>query len=449
VYATPNHVPSTRSPHEHSIDDRQQQINQEELQMTETAPTERPSVVVRDGGVHFAGFEERDTEVVALITGADDPVEGAHQCLRIGAQALRAANASIDADVVERRFEGLSASFDKTVSEALRRLTEATGELLDEETGALPGTLDGHREALENLLKETFDPESKKSVIAVFEEAMAEAHATQVSQVKNLVSLDSDDSPLSTLKRLLLRDFDDRIRDVRQDLSDLSEKIAVRDAKAEVMEITSTKGFTYEDVLHSRISQIAAGHADLAERVTKTLGVAGTEKGDEVVYLNREDTAGTARCFVFEAKSGSVNMRKTVKELDDALLNRDATAAIAVFANQDKAPTSVPFHYSDTKAIVVMDPDGLDLNALHLAYMWARWVVRREIAVSNGEDMDTERITALINDARRALERQTAIKRFHSEARNGIDRAANQVNDLVDEVESALASLLTEMDLDT
>src|SRR5439155_2812734 len=141
----------------------------------------------------------------------------------------------------------------------------------------------------------------------------------------------------------------------------------------------------------------------------------------------------------------ALNMRKTMAELDEALCNRDALAAIAVFRSQDQAPTSVPFQHYDDKAIVVFDPDDEDDAALRLAYMWARWTVRKGLTASEEAEVDLERVYCLLGDAARALERHTAIKRFHTQARKSIDQAADQVRDLVDEVHESLEALDAEL----
>ncbi|SVD21804.1 uncharacterized protein METZ01_LOCUS374658, partial [marine metagenome] len=62
-------------------------------------------VVAHEDAIHLVNFEERDPETVAFIGGADDPVEAAHQCLRVGAQAVRAAHVSLDSDIVRGRFD--------------------------------------------------------------------------------------------------------------------------------------------------------------------------------------------------------------------------------------------------------------------------------------------------------------------------------------------------------
>ena len=317
--------------------------------------------------------------------------------------------------------------------------------LLDEEDGSLCATLVAHREQLELLLGSTFDPDSKKSVLAIFETMLQVSHDKQADAMRKLVAIDGDDSPLARLKIEMSRELRDQLGGVRDEVKVLSEKIAVSDATAAVFELTTQKGFRYEDAVHAAVARIASVHGDLADKVGTELGSAGTLKGDEVVTLSREDTYGLEGCFVIEAKNRNLNARKTNEELDAALENRDALAAIAVFSAQDQAPTSVPFHYTDNKAIVVFDPADGDDSALRLAYMWGRWVVRRELSGSDAEGLDLERVTALLGEAVRGLTHLTQIKGFNTKARKNIDQAEEHAIAMVTEVEDALTQLEAEL----
>ena len=137
------------------------------------------------------------------------------------------------------------------------------------------------------------------------------------------------------------------------------------------------------------VGRLAAGYGDLAECTAKESGSSASQVGDEVVTLNRDDTYGIEARFVLEVKNRPLNLRKTMAELDEAIANREALAAIAVFRSQEQAPTSVPFQYSDDKAIVVLDPDDGDDSALRLAYMWARWTVRRPLCTARSRRRST------------------------------------------------------------
>ena len=273
---------------------------------------------------------------------------------------------------------------------------------------------------------------------------MADSHQTQVTAVKKLISAEGEDSPLKKMKDDIVDEFSRRLGEIRGDVQGLSEKIAVKAAVDPVVAITTAKGFAFEEVVHDQVGRIATAHGDTTEEVGNVLGSNGTKKGDEVVTVNREDTYGEDGRFVLEAKARPLNMRKIHEELDAALGNRDAQAAVAVFSRQEEAPTPVPFSYSDNKAIAVLDEDGDDA-ALRLAYMWARWVVRRQFASTEGGDLDTARIMDLIEEVARALKRSTTIKRSHTTAKKSIDQAGREVTALVNEVREALEALGTEL----
>ena len=135
-------------------------------------------------------LSERDPQVVELIDEADDAAEATRQCLRIGARAARIANVSVDTEVVERRFSEMESRLTTKVDEAVGEITDAAEQLLGDDGGALTVTLESHKEQLEELLGETFDPNSKTSVISILETVLAEAHEQHTKAVQRLVSAD-------------------------------------------------------------------------------------------------------------------------------------------------------------------------------------------------------------------------------------------------------------------
>lgn len=395
-------------------------------------PTGR--VLVADGVVYVRELEEHDTEVLRVVGDSDDPVAATSQCLRIGARALRAAHVTVDVDVIERSFQALESRFESRVTDAVDEIARTTSGLLDEEDGALSGTLAAFRSEFDQLLGDTFDADSKVSVIAKIEELV-------LSTMKALITPEIDDSPIGRLKKELVDTVQREVGSVADEMRRVTEHLGIVDATADAYEHTTAKGFDYEDLVDEAVGEIAAGYGDLAESTGTQTGSTASKVGDEVVTLNRDDTHGIEARFTLEIKNRALNMRKTMAELDEALANRDALAAIAVFRSQDQAPTAVPFQYCDDKAIVVLDPDDGDTSALRLAYMWARWTVRRRLAIGEQAGLDLERIARLLEEASRALERHVSIKRFHTQAKRSIDQAADQVRDLVGEVTAALDEL--------
>jgi len=395
-------------------------------------------VLVADGVLYLRELEESDDEVVRIVAEAADPAGAVSQCLRVGARAMRAAHVTVDVDVIERSFSELEARFETRVTDAVDEIARTSAGLLDSEDGALTGTLSLFRTEFEQLLGDTFDTDSKSSVLAKVEELV-------LTTMRGLIAPEVADSPMGRLKTELVDTVQREVSDVAEELRRVTEHLGILDATDEVYEHTTGKGFDYEDLVDECVSALAANYGDLAEVTAHDSGSKASRVGDEVVTLNRDDTHGVEARFTLEVKNRPLNMRKTMAELDEALHNRAALAAIAVFRSQDQAPTAVPFQHHDDKAIVVLDPDDGDESALRLAYMWARWTVRRGLATGEQEGLDLERIHCLLDDASRALERHTAIKRFHTQAKKSIDQAAEQVRDLVGEVHESLDELDAEL----
>ena len=412
--------------------------------MIEPIPMESEQVVVTEDGAWFQGFVEHDPEVLAVLAEAEDPAAAAPRCRGIGARAGRGASLSLDADVVERRFEEVAGRFDEQVGQVLEQIESTTSQLLDEEQGALGESLRSNREQFEALVSAAFDPDSKKSVMAIFEKVMAEGQDAHLERMRRLISLDGDQSPLSVLHRQIVNDVARQLDVLRQDVQAVAEKVAVDEKVGEVMEITTAKGFAFEEVVHAQLSSLAAAHGDLAEPVGEIAGATGGKVGDEIVTLNAEDTQGRDLRFVVEAKDRKLNMRTATQEIDEAMANRGGSAGIMVFRFAEQAPSSVPFQYSDNRAIVVLDEDGGE-HALRLAYMWARWVVRRQLTITEEDGVDVARITGLIDDLRRSLDRTKSIKSQHTQAKNSIDKAGSQLTEMYDEIAEQIDRLEGEL----
>src|SRR4029078_12198602 len=94
------------------------------------------------------------------------------QCLRIGARAILAVNATVDTHIVVKRFDAMSDQIEEQLDAAVARIAAAPESLVAEDTGALTLALAGCQNELEQLLGDTFDPNQKRSVIRTFEQGI-------------------------------------------------------------------------------------------------------------------------------------------------------------------------------------------------------------------------------------------------------------------------------------
>ncbi|MDP9280021.1 MAG: hypothetical protein M3P00_11440 [Gemmatimonadota bacterium] len=408
------------------------------ITQSDGAPTAR----IEGDALVLDGFHEHDAQVVALAENAENIDALVHDCLAVGARALTAAQATTDVAVVEKAFGDMTDSFSRGLEEFSEEFAAKTKELLDEEQGALPRSLGEFKSEIEELLDGTFDPESKVSALAKLEEVMRKASADQVRAVRSLIDPENEDSPLGRYRTEIVKSVEKETSKLQAAFEELRSQIAVDEAKAEMFELTTKKGFTFEEELESRLIGICQPCGDVAERVGGTPGARG-KKGDFVIRINPDDVAGQDVCFTVEAKNRRMPLRDILKELDACMANRDASASVAVFAKQEQCPGDSPFQAYGNRAVVVYDVEEGEL-ALRLALAWGRWVVRRQLsAVADAVDLD--RIGSLIESARQALRTQSTIDRALTTSANKITEAKGHLASLVADVEAALASVEREI----
>jgi hypothetical protein len=390
-------------------------------------------------------FTETDAPVVRFIRAAADAEAAVHSCLQVGARAIDLTQVNLDAAVVERKFDAMTLRLSQQLTDTATRVHDTTHALLDGEDGALAVALEKWLTDVESTLEDTFDEDSKRSAIGKLERLFEQAKQAQVDAVRRLVDPHDEDGPLARQRREILDAFKEEAAAIKGAVAEVSEKIAVRTAESELLEHTAIKGAAYEDIVHAEVARIVEPFGDIAEPTGTVPGATGGKKGDEVVTLNPEETRGQVARYVLEIKDRKVGLSAILAELDEAQANRGALAAIAVFSREDNCPAAGPFTYHGPRALVALDKDIPDPAALRLACLWARWSAHRQLTEER-EGIDAERIDALTAEASRALDRLVTIRRCHTSARNKIQEAGSQVDDLGSEVEGILARIRVEID---
>ena len=295
------------------------------------------------------------------------------------------------------------------------------------------------------MLGGAFDPESKKSIIGKFDQLIQDLGTAERTAMRDLLDPGNESSPLRRLDRDLTKAVRDEADRTRKLVSELSAKIVVSAAEADVYDKTAIKGRSFEDTppcacLPPRRSRSGIRRSRRATRP----GAPGTRRATRSSPSTETTPMARDLRYTLEAKDRKLGLKAILAELDDSMHNRDAGAGVAVFSSQATAPSAVPFSYTGDKAIVVLDKHDPDPHALQLATMWARWVVRRKTA-DDERDIDTTAIGELVDEAAKALARHTTIKRCHSTAAKKIAEAGTQVDHLVSELCDILDRLRAEV----
>ena len=151
--------------------------------------------------------------------------------------------------------------------------------------------------------------------------------------------------------------------------------------------------------------------------------------------------------IVFEAKNSQLTRPKALRELDDALAERNADFAVLVVPAEEKVPARMaPLReYNGDKLIVTFDPEEGSRLALEVAYALAR--ARVLMARGDGEGLDAgalrdaiDRALTSMEDVRKIKLQLTGATNSVEGARSILDEMAGRVRELLEDMRGALAA---------
>ena len=424
--------------------------------MEAATPLRYPAVRTSGNAVAVDGLTVEDAVTVRLVRereeSGEDTVKLLLDAIGIGARVLDREHAGAQAEFVKTEMEKAARELDSEFAARARELGEELdrrlAEFLAPDGGSLPAALerlfsDGSSEAVQHRVRE------------LVTETMAKTRADLVRQF----SAADDSNPLADLKQNTvnalrgaaetqdkhLRALHAELSTVKQELQGLRDERQKIEELAEAEEAGTRKGRTYEESVFEALDAIANAQGDTAEAVGDLKEATG-KTGDVVVGIDGCSGPPAGR-IVFEAKNAQLTRPKALRELDEALAERNADFAVLVVPGEDKVPTKMSSlrEYNGDKLIVTYDPEEGSRLALEVAYALAR--ARVLMARTGDDELDAGALRDTIDRALTAMEDVRKIKLQLTGATNGIEQArgilddmAARVRELLEEMRGTLSS---------
>jgi hypothetical protein len=396
------------------------------------------------------GLVIEDEAAVRLVRereeAGEDTIKLAMDAMEIGVRVLDREQAGANAEFVKAEMEKAARELDGEFAERAKELGEELDRrlagFLAPDGGSLPAELerlfsDGSADAVQNRVRELVN------------EAMAKTRADLVKQFSSA----DDSNPLADLKHNTVNALrgaaetqDKHLRALHAELSTVKQELqGLRDEKSKAQQLAEAedagtrKGRTYEESVFEAVDAIAHAQGDTAEAVGDVKEALG-KTGDVVVGIG--GCAGPALGgIVFEAKNSQLTRPKALKELDDALAERNADFAVLVVPGEEKIPAKMsPLReYNGDKMIVTYDPEEGSRLALEVAYGLAR--ARVMMARGDADALDAGALRDTIERALNAMEDVRKIKLQLTGAANSIEGART----ILDEMAGRVRALLEEM----
>ena len=397
-----------------------------------------PTVRVEANRVVVEHLVLDDHALAAFV--ADRPVEErallVERALRVGLTAIASVGVTVNVDAVRAEFQGLLRQTEAANEKAATALDTMLRQNFADGEGRLPRTLEkflGDKGQMRGFVDDLFDEGKRDSAIGRMKVLLGAYFDGDASKLAQLLDPTRLGSPLHQF-----------LVEMAEGFNRIGERLAALEAagaaRAGERAKGSAKGVDFEEIVDVVLGAIARGSGDLLERTgTGTGATIASKKGDFVLTLNAEATAGHELRIVIECKDRYVSGRAMRDELREAKSNRDAAVALVVFTPAH-APTGIaPFDVRAGDVYCVLDPAAPEPATLEAAVRLARL-----LAMQTLRDHDVEVDAAAVAEALKGIREQLETLRALKMTLTSIGTSAKEVYAGLDRLRDGILARLTE-----
>jgi hypothetical protein len=410
-------------------------------------PIPTTSVEVSSDVVFINGFQTSEPDVVRLFNEDPerDPEELLEKLLRLGTETFRIMGTSATSEILENVANEVRSGMELKKIEIVSDMEDMAKKMVAE-TGDLSvrNVLQSWRTEFATMLSNSFDATRTDSIMSKFDEAMKAWADNQQDKVIKQLNLNESGSSLYGLNDRLTKHITETVETVKSQLKNIETALSIDQATKDVKKKVASRGNDFEDLVFEEVAAISNEYRDTADNPgkTKTKGIDGNDEGDITVDINPDEARGESLRFVWECKVRSTKQsdRWLYDELKKGMSNRGAKAG--VIATDEATAVGVNgedkfFRENGNIAILILDSQEPDPNAIKFAYLWSRWVCRRD----NASQLDAGSVRDVMEAIQRELSVVKAIKSHHTTMTNELDLVRPKVDGLEANIKFQLAKL--------
>jgi hypothetical protein len=398
----------------------------------------QPNIRVESDRIVVEHLSVEDSALSAFV--AERPAEErsalVERAIRVGLTAIQSVGVTVNVDAVRAEFQGLLRQTEAANERAATALDTMLRQNFADGEGRLPRTLEkflGDRGQLRSFVDELFDEGKRDSAIGRMKVLLGAYFDGDASRLAQLLDPTRLGSPLHQFRA----EMADGFARLNERLSALE---AAGAARASERSRSSAKGADFEGVVDDLLGELTRGSGDLMERTgTETGTLLTSKKGDFVITLNAEATAGSDLRVVVECKDRYVSGRAMRDELREAKANRDAAVALVVFTPAH-APTGIaPFDVRAGDVYCVLDPVAPEPATLEAAVRLARL-----LAMQTLRERDVDVDAAAIGEALTGIREQLELLRGLKSTLTSIGSSAKEVYAGLDRLRDGIVARIVE-----
>jgi len=277
--------------------------------------------------------------------------------------------------------------------------------------------------SLMGKFEKMFDPEIKTSHLGKLC-CKLEEYFDGGGTVEKLFDPTVENSTLGKLRKEFLKEF-----------KELADIIKAKEAKEELIEITTLKGKKFEDACEEILSVFVSKHmGDELERKTDEIGeITDSFAGDFLITLRDIPD----KKIVLETKDwGTVTQPQIMKNLENSMKNRGAKYGIFVSKYNEALPKKIGWFNEFRGNMLVCalgskEADTFFPELLNNAYQWAKLRVKKEMTIG---EKALETLTEGIREIEMKLD---TFSQIQTQCTN-VDKATKEIRELSDNLKDSI-----------
>jgi len=373
---------------------------------------ENDSIIIKDVVV-----DDINTYKILNDIPEDKREDFVKKAIVIGAIGLRNLYLTENVDYIEKEFKELLKGLEHQSKDIKNNLEKEFGELLRNS--------ENQSKDIKNMIEKTLDVDSNSSSLGKMRVLFEDYFDKRKGKISDLLSPFEEDSPIKKLKEEIFK----KIQELRDEL--IREK-----ATEELMEKTTLKGGTFEEVALETVGDFCSEYEDKVSLCGEILGKKN-KIGDIIIDINGDEN----KRIVVECKDSSAySYKKTIDEINDAIENRNAKFGIFLFKSLSQIPSSLrPVKITNNYIITSLDQQGI-----YFAIRVARLFVERSMEARQKEipineiQKEVEKMIVKLSDFKNIHLKLTQIDNASDYIRKNIDRLKKDIEDGLSSVKELL-----------
>lgn len=394
------------------------------------------------------GIVVTDPDLLAELNELDpaDQQTLCQEVFALGAAVRRLTRQDREMTRLSDHLAGFEQNVSALTAAAHTKLIEQITALVDPENGTLASATSAGAAHLEQTITAALNTSDRESAASILLAAIASESQSAVGRalqdVQQLLDASRDDSPFGALRRELLAGFTGPLQHIADRMTSIESVVIDRNRRP----TTGADGFEFEDFIGGLLHNSAMVCSDTVTDVGTETGIGTSKVGDYVVEVQAPN--GRVGRFAVEVKDRKLGPKAMRQQLEEAVENRSASAALLVVSDPDYGWQGQPLHrVAPGRYVIVAGRDETDHLALRIGYQLARLDVLA--ALTDDDVADGFNLTALrarVDACRSALDAVKVVKGNLTTAAHNIVQSQQHLDEMRAGIVAQLAEIESDID---